>query len=267
MRLAVLTDIHGNLGALEAVLEHVSKQNVDQIIVAGDVVNVFPGSKACWDLVTSLGCPVLRGNHERYLCDYGTPAAPPDWATERFQLLAWTQRQFTAQDLAAMRELPLVHRLPGLLVTHATPRSEFESVLETTPAQSLREMFAGTNEPLVLRGHNHVWREHRWDGRTLVTVASVGMPLNGRRDAQYALLTGEGGAWRLEQRYVPYDLQPLLAELRSETYLATAGPVGAVFARELETAKPHILSFLSRYLTAVDRGELTLRQAVDEFLA
>ena len=267
MRLAVLADIHGNLGALEAVLEHVSKQNVDQIIVAGDVVNVFPGSKRCWDLVTSLGCLVLRGNHERYIYDYGTPEAQPDWAAERFKLLAWMRQQFTAQDLETMRGLPLTHHLPGLLVTHATPRDEFESVLETTPPEVLREMFGGTAEPFIVRGHNHVWREHRWDQRVLVTVASLGMPLNGRREAQYALLTGEGGAWRLEQRYVPYDLQPLLAELRSETYLATAGPVGAVFTRELETAKPHILSFLSRYLTAVDRGELTLRQAVDEFLA
>ena len=77
MRLAVLTDIHGNLAALNAVLEHISTQNVDQIVVAGDTVNVLPDSSACWDLVMSLDCTVLRGNHERYLFDYGTPKADP----------------------------------------------------------------------------------------------------------------------------------------------------------------------------------------------
>ena len=69
----------------------------------------------------SLKCPVLRGNHERYLFDYGTPDAPPDWATERFQLLAWMQRQFSVQDLETMRSLPLTHHLPGLLVSPRDP--------------------------------------------------------------------------------------------------------------------------------------------------
>lgn len=267
MRLAVLTDIHGNLAALEAVLEHLETQNSDEVVVAGDTVNVLPDSKRCWDLVASLGCPVLRGNHERYIYAYGTPDASPVWATERFKLLAWMQRQFTAQDLETMRSLPLTHHLPGLLITHATPRDEFESVLETTPPQALREMFGGTTEPLILRGHNHVWREHRWDGRLLVTIASLGMPLNGRREAQYALLTQTRDGWQLERQYVPYNAQRLLEWLRSESYLELAGPIGAIFARELETAQPQLLSFFSQYLTAVDRGELTLQDAVDRFLA
>ncbi len=53
MRLAVLSDVHGNLQALEAVLEHAQKQQVDQIIVAGDLINIIPNSRACWDLVKS----------------------------------------------------------------------------------------------------------------------------------------------------------------------------------------------------------------------
>ena len=112
-----------------------------------------------------------------------------------------------------------------------------------------------------------MWREHRWDGRVLATIGSVGLPLNGIRDAQYALLTQTGKGWRLEPQYVPYDASGLLEVLRGEAYLEPAGPVGAIFARELVTAKPHILSFLSRYLAAVDRGELTLKEAVDRFLA
>ncbi|MBE0698820.1 MAG: metallophosphoesterase [Anaerolineaceae bacterium] len=65
IRIAVLADIHGNLPAFESALEHVSQQKVDQIILAGDIVNGSPDSKACWTLALSLGCPILRGNHER----------------------------------------------------------------------------------------------------------------------------------------------------------------------------------------------------------
>lgn len=267
MRLAVLADIHGNLAALEAVLEDLQTQGVDEIVVAGDTVNVLPDSKMCWDRVVSLGCPLLRGNHERYVYDYGTPEASPDWATERFKLLAWMQRQFAVQDLEVMRSLPLTHRLPKLLITHATPRNEFESVFETTPPHVLREMFGSTTEPFILRGHNHVWREHRWDGRVLVTIASVGLPMNGIRDAQYALLTQTREGWQLEPQYVPYDVEMTLKRMDTPGYSEASGPMAHLFRQELTTAETHLIPFLQTYLTAVDQGELTLKEAVAKYLA
>ncbi len=141
VRVAVIADVHGNLEALRAVLAHIEQGGVDEIVVAGDTVNISPHSKACWDLVRSLGCPILRGNHELYIYSYGTPEADPTWAEERFKGLAWVQSQFSADDLRAMRRLPLPHALPDLLVPHASPRSVFDSVSEDTPVEKLREMF------------------------------------------------------------------------------------------------------------------------------
>ena len=86
MRIAVLADIHGNLPAFEAALKHVAHQKVDQMILAGDIINGAPDSKACWALALSLGCPVLRGNHERYAAHFGTPQASPDWLMEKFAI-------------------------------------------------------------------------------------------------------------------------------------------------------------------------------------
>ncbi len=276
MRIAVITDVHGNLGALEAVLAHIKQQGVDETVVAGDTVNVLPHSKACWDLVQSRGLPVLLGNHELYVATYGTPEADPVWMNERFAGLARVQRQFGADDLATMRGLPLTYRLPGLLVTHASPRSVYDSVEEGTPDETLREMFTtpetlGVPEMLVVRGHNHSWLERSWndrdrDDRTLVTVASCGLPLKGRLEAQYALLTFEKGRWHYEKQFVPYDREAALASLDAH-YMEMMGPLGHIFKRELATGKNHLLPFLFENLPAVERGDVTLADAVKRFLA
>ena len=111
-RIAVLADIHGNLPAFEAALKHVSQQKVDQVILAGDIVNGSPDSKACWSLALSLGCPILRGNHERYAAHFGTAKASPLWTTEQFAPLQWTVEQLSEEDRQCMEQLPFSLRLP-----------------------------------------------------------------------------------------------------------------------------------------------------------
>ncbi len=266
MRLAVLSDIHGNLGALEAALEDIETQNVDEIVVAGDVVNGLADSKRCWDLVMSLGCPVLRGNHERYLFDYATPAADPTWSSERFASLGWSLGQVTESDLETMRALPLAHRLPGLLIVHATPRSDQENVVAATTDADLERMF-DVAETFIVRGHNHKWLERSWSGRRLVSMGSLGLPLNGRREAQYLVLEQRADGWKWHKRFVPYDVEATLKHLDSSGYLEAGGPMARLFRQELATAEGHFIPFLQKYLAAVDRGELTLQEAVDKFLA
>lgn len=266
MRVAVITDVHGNLGALEAVLAHAAQRGVDQIVVAGDTVNILPHSKACWDVVQSLGCPVLKGNHELYIYTYDTPEADPAWTQKRFQGLAWVRSQFSADDLNAMRQLPLTYALPDLLVTHASSRSVFDSVDETTPVEKLDEMFAPTSAGFIFRGHNHSWLERHWQGRTLVTVASCGLPLQGRLEAQYALLTRKEDCWHYEKQYVPYDRDAALASLDAH-YMKRMGPLGHIFKRELATGRDHLSPFFRQHLEAIDREEVGLVTVVESFLA
>src|SRR5512138_1226469 len=102
MRIAILSDIHGNLPAFEAALEHARKQSPDVMVIAGDIIVGSPDSAACWQLAQSLGYPMLRGNHERYAAHFATPKAHPDWTTEMFSPLQWAVTQLTGEDRRQM---------------------------------------------------------------------------------------------------------------------------------------------------------------------
>ena len=107
MRIALLADIHGNLAALEAALAEIAALAPDLTIVAGDVVDGGPDSGACWRRVRALRCPVIRGNHERYLFDYGTPRADPAWSSPQFAPLRVARAELSTAELAELAALLL----------------------------------------------------------------------------------------------------------------------------------------------------------------
>ncbi len=179
MRIAALSDIHGNLPALEAVLDHVEKQNVDLIVIVGDVVIGSPDSAACWKIVRDLGCPVLRGNGESYLARFGTEDADPRWESEQFGPIQWGAGEFSPEERRILGDLPLTYRPPDtddILFFHATPRSEYGSMKAYTPEEELEEIFAGIDERYLIRGHQHNPQVRLWKDRAIVNCGSVGLP-------------------------------------------------------------------------------------------
>ena len=98
MRIAIIADIHGNLPAFETVLTDLRRQSPDLLVIAGDIVIGAPDSLACWQLAQSLACPIVRGNHERYLSHFGTATADPLWQTERFAPVQWAVQQFRDEE-------------------------------------------------------------------------------------------------------------------------------------------------------------------------
>lgn len=270
IRIAVLADIHGNLPAFEAALEHVSQQKVDQIILAGDIVNGSPDSKACWTLALSLGCPILRGNHERYAAHFGTPKASPLWSMEQFAPLHWTVDQLSEKDRQCMEQLPLSLRLPevpDLFMVHASERDDHDSIAPHTPGQVLSEMFPTTHERYIVRAHNHCGQVRVWEKGFIVTCGSVGLPLDGNPTAQYLLLDREKNGWKIEHQSVPYDLNAAVSRFYDTGYLSAAGPMGHLFFREVVTASHQIVPFLRLYTQWSQQGDISLAQAVDRFLS
>jgi predicted phosphodiesterase len=282
MRLVLIADIHGNLPALEAALAEIETLRPDRLVVAGDIVDGGPDSAACWRRVKALGCPVIRGNHERYVFDYGTPRADPAWTAPQFAPLRFARAELSAAEIAELAALP-PHwsdpTLPDLLVVHASLRGDNDSIFPYTPDAHLDPMFEGIDPAvkLIVRGHNHACSTREWGARRIVTTGSIGLPQDGNPAAQFLVLecgdsaapSGKASAareWVIRHRAVRYDVGATLRRFRESGYLDKAGPLGRLFYREMETGTHQIVPFLRFYGAARARGmQWTLEETLRRF--
>jgi predicted phosphodiesterase len=273
MRIAILADIHGNLAALEAALAEIATLRPDRLVVAGDVVDGGPDSSACWQRVRALGVPVLRGNHERYVFDYGTPRADPAWASPQFAPLRIARAELGAEAIAELAALPTAWtdaEAPGLLVVHASLRSDNDSIFPYTLDPQIDPLFPDLDPQVqvIVRGHNHICATREWAGRRIVTSGSVGLAQDGNPAAQFVLLERmANGFWQVRHRVVRYDVGATLRRFYDSGYLERSGPLGRLFYREIETGTHQVVPFLRFYGQARSRGaHWTLEETLARFL-
>jgi predicted phosphodiesterase len=198
MRLAAISDVHGNLPALEAVLADMG--SVDAIVCCGDLVGYYPDVAEVVARVRGLGALVVRGNHE--LMAMGAVPIPPERAG--YYRIAEARRALSAEDLAWLARLPPSRALAldGLTVEvrHASPWDE--ATYLHPDATALREIHLGEGRWLLL-GHTH-YPMCVASGRGFVAnPGSVGQPRDWNPKAAYAVLDTARGSW--EQRRVAYD--------------------------------------------------------------
>ena len=219
MKIAVISDIHGNHAALEAVLSHVARHGPDLIVNLGDAVSGPLQPFATAERLMGLGLPTVRGNHER-------------------QLLTLSPDQMGASDLFAAERMSSEQRawmatLPetlligdDVLLVHGTPNSDLTYFLETLEDGICRPATrdeattrAGqASASLILCGHTHIPRVmHLDDGRLIVNPGSVGLQAfnddapfphtmaAGSPHARYALVKRTKGGWHVEMMAVEYD--------------------------------------------------------------
>jgi predicted phosphodiesterase len=242
MRVAALYDIHGNLPALEAVLREVSAAGVDRIVVGGDVL---PGPMPCdaLDALFALAVPAtfITGNGEvavlaeRAGRDSGVP---PQYRGA----IQWVASQISDDHARRIAAWPKTARVGDVLFCHATPRSENEIFVRTTPEERLIPIFAAAGAPTVVCGHTHMQFDRTVGTVRLVNAGSVGMPF-GEPGAHWLLLEQ-----RLEHRRTPYDLHDAAARIR-----ATAYPGASAFADQYVLTRPSEAAMLETY----SRAELT----------
>lgn len=177
VKIAILSDIHGNLAALDAMLDEVRWQGADLIVNLGDILSgpLYPSETA--DRLMSLGFPTIKGNHERQLL-----AADLSGMRKSDRL---AREALRADQLAWIQALPFTQRLDdGVLLVHGTPHDDLAFFLETVSADGCRpatheevsRRAAGTDAALILCGHTHVARAMKLaDGRLIVNPGSVGL--------------------------------------------------------------------------------------------
>ncbi len=222
MKIAVISDIHGNIAALDAVLADIAAHGVARIVNLGDILSgpLFPVETA--ERLMALDLPTIRGNHERQLL-----------APDRARMIP--SDRYAAEALSS-RHLDWIARLPetmayadDVLMVHGTPASDVRYFLQTVTPEGLRDATAdeleargaGVTASLILCGHTHLPGTAWLSGeRLIVNPGSVGLPAyaddlpfphrieTGTPDARYAIVARVGDGWRCELRAIPYDAEP-----------------------------------------------------------
>jgi putative phosphoesterase len=223
MKLAVLSDIHGNLPALEAVVADCAHRGVDAVVNLGDSLSgpLLPRETAQYLMAQDWAH--LAGNHERQILDDVVPRGASD---------EYARAQLGAAELQWLAGLR--HRQDyddDVLLCHGTPASDLVYLLETVQgdrlrvasARELEERLDGVGAALVVCGHSHVPRSARSvRGQLVVNPGSVGLPgffasephphvvENASPDARYAIVERRRGVWTSSLIAVPYEFEPMV---------------------------------------------------------
>ncbi len=178
MRYAFISDIHGNLHALDLTLADLEHQQIDQIICLGDIASLGPQPREVIARLRHLRIPILMGNHETYLLQPHLTQAHHPWLRAAEQ---WCVSLLEADELAFLSTFPAHLRLAptertSLFCFHGSPRSNEEFLYPPTPAETISEIFDEYSDTLFIGGHTHVQLARQHKGRLLLNPGSVGAP-------------------------------------------------------------------------------------------
>jgi predicted phosphodiesterase len=238
--LALISDVHGNGVALDAVLADLARYGVEQIVCLGDLAAGGPHPREVIGRLREAGCRVVRGNADRWLLE----GIPPGRSAETRRLgkvVAWARAELAPADFDYLGALPQTLSIgtvggPTLFCFHGSPRSDLDTLLATTPEAQVDELMA--DAPLAIlnaAGHTHLQLLRRHQDRLVVNPGSVGVPLGALTAsptapslpawAEYALVRHDDGL-EISFRRLPVDVEALAA--------ATAAMPCSTWAADLE---------------------------------
>jgi len=224
--LAVLSDIHGNLPALEAVLSALEEERVDRVLCCGDLVGYGPWPGRVLARLQEIGALSVKGNHDAATCE----TLPLNALCQSAQsAITWTRSNLSFEEIDYLERLPQSHTEDGFVVVHGSLRGPvWEYILDPWVA---KESFIMLHQPLGLFGHSHIQggfiqREGRVvpldqrkkevklhpEARYLINPGSVGQPRDGDPRAAYAIVDLNRGKIHLKR--VPYDIVAVIRKVQ-----------------------------------------------------
>ncbi|MBM3124903.1 MAG: metallophosphoesterase family protein [Chloroflexi bacterium] len=228
MRIAFISDIHGNLTALQAVLADLAHQNADLVISLGDVVTLGPQPAEVLATLRDLGCICISGNHDEAVLD-PERAAELQIAAHLVPDLFWGQSRLSATDLEFIKSFHTTHELTfpdgtSVLCFHGSPHSSTDLILSTTPNEELDRFLNGRNADVFIGGHSHIQMLRRYGDKLVLNSGSVGnaftrayqpgIPPKLLPWAEYAVLDQNGQALEVELRRVPFNTAEVLSRVK-----------------------------------------------------
>jgi len=240
MRIAVLSDIHGNITAFRAVVADIQKAAPDLIIHAGDLADAGSSPVEVIDEIRALGWTGVMGNTDQMLVEpysletfASTSKAPASLWAKVGEMADYTRQQIGPERVAWLGELPMTITEAGVTVLHASPTDCWRAPTPGTPDEELHDIFSASQVPTVVFGHIHRSFIRQLEGhpRAVVNSGSVGLPYDGDPRASYVLIDETIASIRR----VEYDI-----EKEVQTLISTGLPGAEWTARMLRTGSPQM---------------------------
>jgi len=275
MRYAVISDVHGNIAALEAVVADAARSGASAFLFLGDYYGELPYPCEVADCVRSLGGVAILGNKEGYLQAL-SKQNPAKWADEQLAALYWSYRALRPDQLEYLKTLPpaIDHTIEGVRLRASHQSRQFfsgttlmrlgsrayslrqreqpytrrdylnylEKVTREDPAFS--ERLSALGGGIFAFGHSHIQWHLRAGDSLLVNPGSCGMPLDFDTRAPYTLLDLSNGKAEIEERRVAYPIGRVIDELRASELLTVAPLWSELTIRHLVDARERVSFFL-----------------------
>ncbi|MEN8170366.1 MAG: metallophosphoesterase family protein [Pseudomonadota bacterium] len=272
MKIAVLSDVHGNVPALEAVLEDIARWQPDEVIVNGDLVNRGPCSLDVLQLLQreQSGARFLRGNHENWLlrcAEHGPDPGSPTHEIDRFAHLALRQLGKQIEAIANWDDHLDLTELDGgsLHVTHGSRKGDRHGISPETEGEDLIERL-GDPRDLFIGSHTHRAFSRYHNGNLVVNTGSVGQPFDHDERAAYVQLQFQQGRWKADSVRVAYDRERAIADFERSGFFDEGGALTRVIFREFIEARVHVGPWRKKYLQAIQAGEIGVVESVEQYL-
>jgi putative phosphoesterase len=220
MRIAIFSDVHANLVALEAALADIRRQSVDQMVCLGDVAASGPQPHQVIQRLSELKIPCVMGNADQWLLEPEPYRGENEIYRKVSEIDSWCAHQLTAVDFNFLRSFQETIELPfsdevGLLCYHGSPRSNTDIITASSPEADLASLLFGSRATVLAGGHTHVQMLRHYRVWTLINPGSVGLGyelgISGEKThniarAEYAILDWDAGDLGITFRRVPFDL-------------------------------------------------------------
>lgn len=224
MRIAIVSDVHGNMAALEAVLADLEQVRPGLVALGGDLALGGPHPVEVVDRIRELGWPSVLGNTDAVLA--GERAIPEQARGFVAQAAARSREMLGPERVAWLTRRPMEWRDEGVAVVHAVPGDCWAVITHDASDDRLRQTYGSLGVPIAVYGHIHHPYVRRLDGLTVVNSGSLSLSLDGDVRATYVVI--DGG--RIEHRRVAYDVERVAVDL-----LKTGYPNAEAYAAWLRT--------------------------------
>lgn len=214
MKIAIISDIHGNMDALEEVLKDIKKQQAEKLFICGDIALAGPEPAKTIDFIQKLDATIIQGNTDEMIAN-NIQSTPVESMTNA---LLYAETILSEAQKDYLRNLPPQHKetIEGvsLLFVHGSPRRNNEDILPNQPVEKIKEIIKNASEDVIFCGHTHIPCGYQIDKQTVVNVGSIGRPFMENPQCCYATADIKDGKIEIIHHLIPYNKELAAEKMR-----------------------------------------------------